>query len=154
MMKRKSGFSLVDVLIASLFLSMVLLGLMWMNSYSSKSSMDAYYEFLAFQIAMEPIEVFRSFGYEWLKQYKENTLPDFPLDKWVDLAQNQTMAVIRRPVECNFFQRLIKLEPVQEGSLNAIRVQVSVSPKDQSRIKSWLRRDTFTLSALIVEEMK
>ena len=58
------GFSLIELLLAMIFLSLVMLSIMWLNSSSSRSSMDAYYEFMAIQLALEPIEVFRTFGYD------------------------------------------------------------------------------------------
>ena len=151
--QKRCGFSLIEVLLAAFFLSMVLIGILWMNSFSGKSSLDAYYEFLALQLAMEPIEVFRAFGYEWLKNYADHPLPDYPVG-WADISQNSTQKKVKHPLECRYFQREITLTPVTKGNQKAVRITVRVAPKAQTRVKTWLSKDVVSFSSLVVEGFK
>ena len=64
--RRVLGLSLLEIVIAMFFMSIAILSFFTMNQASNQSSMDAYYEFLAFSLAREPIEVFRGFGYDYL----------------------------------------------------------------------------------------
>lgn len=150
----RRGFSLIEVLIAMLFLSVVILGLMWMNSFSTRGSNDAYFDFTASQLALEPIEVFRSFGYEWLTTYGgSHYLLDYPLETWIDIESGGGRPGIARSGDAALFKRTISVVPVA-GPPRAMRVTVQVAPRNQSRASTWLMRDVVTMNGLIVERPK
>ena len=140
-----------------LFLSFVLLGVIWMNSSSNRSSMDAYYEFMATQLALEPLEVFRSFGYDWVKKYPGNALAQYPLHDFEDIKSPLNGSGFQYPAEAGLFQRRITLEelPGGAGIPNAIRGKVEVIPKGESRAYAWLlKKDPVRMETLIVEQPK
>ncbi len=150
MRRRRRGFTLVELLLAAFFLSCALLSLIWMNASSSRSSMDAYYKFQAVQLALEPIEVFRSFGYEWLTDYAGHQLAQFPVGKRVDIT-DPAFGGLQHPAECGMFQREITLTPVTGGGLRAIRVTVRVTPRHQSRARTFLLRNDIVMESLVLE---
>ncbi len=154
-MGNRRGFTLIEILIAIVFLSIALLAMLWMNQASNKGAMDAYYEFLGFSLAQEPIEVFRGLGFDWAENYLNDRipeLPDYPLD-WKEV-RDLTFAQAQHPAEAVFFKRHIALEPVEKGGLRALRITVTVSPAEKNRVMAWLSRDDIKLESLIVEKPK
>jgi len=142
---RRRAFSFVELLIGLIFLSLVLLSLMWMNSSSNRGAMDAYYEMLAFSLAREPIEIFRGFGYDWARTYPAHPLPDFPVAEWRPVLIDPNALY---PVEAGSFQRFLELEPVERNGVRAMRVRVRVSPLGAT----WMSRPEIALDALITEQ--
>ena len=119
---KKRGFSLLEVIIAMAFLSVAILSMFWMNRASNQGSMDAYYEFLAFSLAREPIEVFRGFGYDYLKMIADgNVSPPswYPVGAMKDI-EFDLMSDMQYPAEARLFQRLIELTPVTAGKLKRV----------------------------------
>lgn len=124
-MNTRSGFSLVEVMVAGILLSIGFFGLMMVNRSSNQLTLDSYHEFLAIQLAQEPVEVFRSVGYPEctnLLNYKigseEVILIDDP----------------RYPPEASRFRREIKLD-----TSNLPMCLVSVRVTFDSSAGSWLR---------------
>jgi len=147
----------MELLVAMAFLALALLSMLWMNTYSSKGSMDAYYEFLAFSLAREPIEVFRSFGYKWLAKYDNHPLARYPANSGpqqiIDSAGNPD----QHPFEAGLFEReiLIADADYQDSTTGqkilAKKVTVYVRPVKKSRVDNWLRKDEIQLEAFIVD---
>jgi hypothetical protein len=136
--RARRGFSLVEVLMALGFLSTVLLSLIMLNTFSSRSSLDAYYELIAFQLAREPIEVFREFGHRWLERnYLEtlHPLPEFPPTR-VNLEEIDPLA-LRYPAESRAFYREIEVHRCASGP--GIQVTVRIGPRASGRLQYWLR---------------
>jgi len=154
-------------MIAVVVMAVALLSVMMMNSYSSKGTMDAYYQLLAMQLAQEPIEIFRAFGYNVLKT--GSVIPGYPLNTWADVTELQNLYqpdtgsplpdgrypwVVRgaaRPVDSTMFQRYITLTAVNMGTQNGIRITVRVKKKGSTRVGTWLSRDLVTLESLLME---
>ena len=152
---RRSAFTLIEMLVGMLFLSLALLGLMTMNSSSNRGTMDAYYEFMALSLAQEPIEIFRGFGYHWLVDLQAGRIaapPEYPLG-WSEI-RDQSFAEVSYPSEACLFQRHIELTPLENGGVRAIRVRVRIGPKAQTRAAAWLSRTDVSLDALILEQPK
>lgn len=150
----RQGFSLIELLLGMLFLSVVLLGIIWLNSSSNRSSMDAYYEFMATELALEPLEVFRSFGYEWVKQYPGNVMNSYPLHDFEDITSPLNGSGFQYPAEASLFQRKITLQELRGtgATPNAMRVRVEVIPKGDGRASAWLlRKEPIRMETLIVE---
>ncbi len=146
----------MELLVSMAFLSLALLSLMMMNSYSSKSSMDTYYEYLAFSLAREPIEVFRSFGYRWLKTYDNHPLARYPANAGPAQIIDSPTDPDQHPFEAGLFEREISISDATFGGTPALRDSVAVRPVKRSRVEPCLRRgkDDIRMEALIVDGPK
>ena len=154
-MKRRA-FSLLEIIIAMAFLSVAILSMFWMNRASNQGSMDAYYEFLAFSLAREPIEIFRGFGYDYLKMIADgNVAPPawYPVGSFKDIDFS-LMSDMQYPAEARLFQRQIELTPVNSGKLNGMRIKVTVAVKGQSRVEVWMSRKSVSLESIVMERPK
>ena len=150
-MPRMRGVSLIEVLVAVLFLGVLTASVSGIISQARRQSMDAYFEFSALQVALEPIEILRSFGYRFLESYESHPLPGYPLG-WSDVRNGPTG--VQRPVECESFSRQITKELVTDPSgtgPKAIRLTVTVVPQAMSRLAVFLSRKSVTVEALVVE---
>lgn len=146
-MKYRKAFSLVEVMFAAALLAVAVLPLLWMTRYSNQSSMDAYYELLAMTLAKEPIEIFRSLGYETLASNPKAPHPDFPIGE-----QQIPGDGIKRPVEASAFKRKIDLEILPAEKV--ARVVVKVFPSGQNRVWTWMKDNTITMETLIFSKIK
>lgn len=156
-MNRKKGFSLLEIVIAMAFMSIAILAMMWLNSASTRGSMDAYYEFMAFSLAREPIEIFRGFGYETLYEiYNDNSLAPttYPVNRYINMADIMNpMAQIQYPVDAEMFQRRIDLTHVEHNGMNGIRIKVTVSVVGQTRVELWMRKQSVALETIVPERV-
>ena len=115
--------------------------------------MDTYYEFLAFSLAKEPVEVFRTFGYKWLCNYQEHPILKYQIDVgWQEITDEPGGP--QHPFEANLFEREITVADAAYDGVGAKRVVVRVRPKKLGRVDAWLSRDVVTFEALIVEGPK
>jgi hypothetical protein len=151
---KKQGFSLIEALVAMVFLAVAILSLLDLNRLSNKMTMDSYYEFMALQLAREPIEIFRGFGYSRLKSLDTSPLPDFPLEETKNLKD---LPPKWYPRETGAFHRQISLKHEEwtrpDGKISrAFRVKVTVGPSHESWVKTWLTRQTIVLESLIWEQ--
>lgn len=143
----------MELLVSMFFLSLALLGLLMMNSYSTKGSMDAYLELIAFTLAKEPIEVFRNFGYEWTASYQDHPLPKYPLGNHPVVSGT---GIDRYPFDEGTFEREVALQPFRDpqSGIGMVKVRVTVRPRT-SHAKSWFsRKEGVSLEALLFEEIK
>lgn len=122
------GLTLLEILVAAVVLALSLLPLLGINTSSNQMTLDSYFEFLAVQIAQEPIEVFRSVGYP-----ECTNLPGFPIGKAVPVGTNNGVY----PVEATMFDRLIVLDPAK---LPLCTITVFVYPKTSTAAKGWMRK--------------
>jgi hypothetical protein len=127
-MRYRHGSSLLELLMAATILVAGLLPLLLLNRSSNQITLDAYYEFLAVQLAQEPIEVFRSVGYPACTE-----LPRYPLDTVTAISGQDD----RYPAEAAMFDRHISLDL---SRLPLCLVTVKVSPRAGSPTNAWLRR--------------
>lgn len=147
---QRRGLTFLEVLLTMVLLSVALLALLSTTSSANRGSQDAYYEFMAFSLAKEPIEIFRGFGYHWLSEYEKHPLPPFPLD-WAPISDSQ-LGMVLHPAEAASFRRTISLTKVGNDRTRGIRVRVTVAPVGLSRVMAWLSRDEVTMEALIPEK--
>ncbi len=132
-----------------------------MNGFYGRGAQDAFYDFLALQLAREPIEVMRGFGYRWLCQnidglmsgsfsfaYAGGVTREIPLK-----TGEGTLPRVFYPVEAQSFERCITLswqkKPGKPGEFGAILVEVTVRPKEKSRMRAFFSREGITLRGLI-----
>ncbi|PKL44283.1 MAG: hypothetical protein CVV41_06500 [Candidatus Riflebacteria bacterium HGW-Riflebacteria-1] len=150
---RNKGFTLIEIVFAMAILAVAALAMFAMNRASNQNSMDSYYEFLAFSLAREPIEVFRGFGYGNLRMIVDgNVSPPaaYKVNSMQDIEFN-AFSEIQYPAEAAMFKRMIELKPVSHGKLNGISIKVTVAAKSMSRIEVWMRNRTVSLESLILE---
>ncbi len=144
---------MLEIIIAMAFLSVAILSMFWMNRASNQGSMDAYYEFLAFSLAREPIEIFRGFGYEQLKMIADGNIAPpawYPIGSFKNI-EFDLMSDMQYPAEARLFERLIELIPVSSGNINGIRIKVTVAAKGQSRVEVWMSRKSVSLESIVME---
>jgi hypothetical protein len=149
----KKAFTMLEIVIAMAFLSIAILSILWMNKASNEGSMDAYYEFLAFTLAREPIEIFRGFGFECLEEIADgNVSPPsrYPVGDFAAIDFDSTSG-LQYPSEARLFERKIELSRVNSGDLNAIKIKVTVSAKGSSKVDVWMRRNSVSLESLVME---
>ena len=149
----RSGGSLLEVFLASIMLVLVLLPLMYLNSSSNRIATNAYYEFLAFQIAQEPLEFFKGQGFKSMSEYSAHPHPDYSLgSQEIEEAMTLGGEKFFRPRDSRLFRRTIELSNLVVDGFKAVKVEVTVSPRENSTIQTWFTRDFIKLSALIVDE--
>lgn len=124
----KRGLTLIEVLIASVVLSLALLSLFLINSSSNRMTLDSYYELLAVQIAQEPLEVFKVVGFPECMQ-----LPKYP----IGTPEPMTTENGRYPVEAAMFERTIRVDLLTEP---LYVVTVSVTPLPDTKAQTWMRK--------------
>ena len=154
----KNGFTITEVVIAMAILATGVFALLGVNSMANKESMDVYFEDLAFSLAREPIEVFRGFGYEFVKSIKDgNTeLKEYPLGSIsLEYLVGNPDARIDYPAEAANFERHIEITDAGATPVPALNVRVTVTLRDQggkSRAEAWLTRPKISLDAIILEQ--
>ena len=154
----KNGFTFLE-LILGLFLFAMLMAMVFpVLSSSSQTSMNAHYEFVAMQIAKEPLEVFRAMGYRWIQACADspqnNPLGDYPLNSWHSI-RNPLFGNPQNPIhpaETEMFDRMITLDRLQKNGINGFFMTVLVKPKNQTKVMAWFRREMITLSTIIFEQ--
>ena len=149
----KKGFTLIEIVFAMAILAVAALSMFMLNRSSNQQAMDSYYEFLAFSLAREPIEVFRGFGYDSLRMIADGNVSP-PAAYKINSMQNiefNRFAEIQYPAEASMFKRMIELKPVSHGNLKAISIKVTVAAKSMSRIEVWMRNRTVSLESLVLE---
>lgn len=127
---KKSGLTLVEILIAGMVLSVAMLVLFVVNSSSQKMTLDSYYEFLALQIAQEPIEVFRTVGFPAC----EGLTADYPLDSPTPVSDGGRGLY---PLEAAMFERTITID---KSNAPIYLVTVEVSPREKTKARTWMRK--------------
>ena len=150
---KNQGFTMIEVLIALVILAVALFPLLVLNRYSNRGAMDSYFDLLGMQLVQEPIEIFQTFGYDWVDLYKKGAvdLVEYPLDEWKNITEN------RYPTEATMFQRRIELKqlkPLSPNGVNFYLMKVLVKPKEKSRAKQWFSRNEMSMEVLIVERTK
>jgi Tfp pilus assembly protein PilV len=155
--RNKLGLSLLEIVIAIFFMSIAILSFFTMNQASNRSSMDAYYEFLAFSLAKEPIEVFRGFNYDYLSAivFQGAAPPSiYPTDgNFHDITFDPTIDM-QYPSESTLFQRKIELSAVSGSILKGIKIKTTVAVKGSSRAEAWMSNKAVELEAVIMERPK
>lgn len=153
--RKKKAFTLIEIVIGIAMFMIVLLAVFMLNQSSNQSSMDAYYETLAFSLAREPIEVFRGFGYNTVhKIYKGEIIsPIYKIGNYESI-ENDPERTLQYPFEAENFQRRVDLEENTSDGLKYIKITVTVSRKGKSKAENWLSRKDIVLESCIMERPK
>lgn len=156
-MNSRKAFTLLEIVIAMALLVIAVLSMFLMNQASNKSSMDAYYESMAFSLAREPIEIFRGLGYEnCYKIYKNHSLAPsiYKINEMTPIEYNPEIE-LQYPAEAEIFQRMIELEEgMSDKQIKYIKIIVTVAAKGQSKAEVWLSRKSVKLESMIMEQPK
>jgi len=152
--KRKEGFSLVETILAVLFLSIASIGIFSMISHSNRSSMDANLFFLANQLALEPLEVFRAFGYESLGEIGSVPIHGYEVGTWADVPSSDIGSGIERPGGATSFERKIDLTKVELSGTKGFLVSVRIRPVISGKARIFMRKEEVVRSALLLERPK
>jgi len=149
-MKKRRGFSFIEVLIGMVILQIALLSFFLINQSSSSQSMDAYYEFLANSLGNEVIEFVQGLGYEWAVKYLDK--PElFPLGVWHGVLEKPLFAATSYFRECDSFERLINMQKVSSSG-DGILVNIEIRVKSGNKVKSWLSRGELAFSTIVMEK--
>ncbi len=154
--RKKKAFTLIEIVIGMAMFLIVLLSIFMLNQSSNQSSMDAYYEILAFSLAREPIEVFRGFGYDTvLKICRGEISPAlYKVGDYEAIEYNPGID-LQYPAEAENFQRKIDLEEKQSpDGIKYVKIVVTVGVKGQSKAENWLSRKSVVLQSSIMERPK
>ena len=141
MKNQRKAFTLIEIIIAMALMLVLVLSIFMLNQSANKSSMDAYYEMLAFSLAREPIEIFRGMGYDVVKKI-ENSHNLSPEPYTIDTAKPIVCdnGQVQYPFEAQHFTRTIELKNCSENyggkEIHYIKVTVTVEAKGQSKAQS------------------
>lgn len=151
-MNKRKAFTLMEIVIAMFLLTVVLLSVFMLNKSANQSSMDAYYELLAFSLAREPIEVFRGFGYKAVFEIcRDNSKSPalYKVGETVPIKFDPSIG-LQYPADAEIFEREISLK--EDGTEKAVKIKVVVSVKGQSRAEVWMRKKSVVLESIIMEQ--
>ncbi len=159
MMKRK-GFSLLELLIGFLILSIGIGSFLWLNRMSNQVTMDSYYRLLATRLAWEPVEVCRAIGFSRLSLLLRNS-PNEPLkgysNEWIQVPESQENSGgfprLFRPPEASLFERKVVFGELSDGMTSHIAISVEVRLKGESAWGRFLKRNVLQASGLIWEKV-
>lgn len=146
------GFSLIEILIAIFILSIISSGIFLFITGANRSSMDSYFEFMAMQVAKEPVEVFKCFGYSRVSKAQTQPIADYLLNQWQEVEQFSNETGIDRPEETEFFERLIEATPFEDSGLKGVIVKVSVRAFKPGKAKTYVRKGIVEFSGIIWEQ--
>lgn len=148
-MKRK-GFSLIEVLIGLVIMSVALLSFFLINESSNTQSMDAYYEFLAHSLGKELVEFTQGMGYEWALKFMD--APDiFPLGTWHGVLEKPIFSDTSYFREAESFERRVNFKKVEKSG-KGVLVTVDIRVKEKGRASSWLSRNFISYTTIVMEK--
>ncbi len=156
----RGAFTLLELMMAVLVLSVAIATLLGLSSQSQRQTMDAYFRFLALQMAQESLEVAKAVGHARLTARitadPTQPVPGYAAD-WADVAPQLAgppgTPMLERPAQVTAFQRRVRCETVADGEVRGVRVTVEVRPKPEGWFKSWLVRSELSVSHIIMETL-
>lgn len=147
---KRKGFSLIEVLIGMVIMSVALLSFFMINESSNSKSMDAYYEFLAHSLGKELVEFTHGMGYEWAQKYM--TKPDlFPLDEWHGILEKPIFSDSTYFREADSFERKVNFKKVSKAG-EGILITVDIRVKEKNKAASWLSRNFISYTTIVMEK--
>ncbi|MBF0499070.1 MAG: hypothetical protein HQM09_02960 [Candidatus Riflebacteria bacterium] len=151
-MERRSGFTLLELLIATIFLVVAVVSMFSFFTSSNRGSLDAYREAIAYSLAQEAQEWVAGLGYEKLVEMQLNPanplVTRLGLDNFVSIesVRLDDGSLVNYPTDYQQFERKIQL--VHFPSDKIILVRVTVQPKT----KAFIRRGSVVLEKIVGAE--
>lgn len=131
---QRSGFSFVEVMLAIMILGLLAISAFTMISESSRGTANTYHQYLAEQIAREPLEVFRFLGCQKVLAGISGGIADYKFNEWQKIESVSAATGIERPEDATFFERKIIVTPINKDATEAILVQINVRPTRNSTV--------------------
>lgn len=148
--KRRRGFSLIEVLIGMVIMSVALLSYFLVNQASSSQSMDAYYEFLGQTLGNETVEFCQGMGHEWAIKYMKK--PDlFPLKEWHGVLEKPIFSKTSYFRECDSFERIVEMTRISGGG-EGVLITVGIRVKTGNKVRSWMSRSQLEFATVVMEK--
>ncbi|MEW6708647.1 MAG: prepilin-type N-terminal cleavage/methylation domain-containing protein [Candidatus Riflebacteria bacterium] len=151
-LKTFRGMSLIEVMVAVLILSLISSGIFLLITGAGRSSMDSYYEHLALQLAREPLEIFRAFGYERLLVADTQPIADYQINQWQSILKFSSESGIDRPEETESFERFIELQKQDSSPVKGILVKVTIRPKPSGKASAYSSRHSIEFTGVVWEQ--
>ncbi len=133
MKSRRGAFSFVEVMLAAMILGLLAIYVFTMISESSRGTANTYQQYLAEQIAREPLEVFRFLGCQKVLAEISHGIADYKFNEWQKIESVSAATGIERPEDATFFERKIIVTAINKDDIKAILVQISVRPIRNNR---------------------
>lgn len=125
----KDAFSFTEVVLAAMILGLISVYIFTMIFESSRGTSNAYHQYLAEQIAREPLEVFRFIGCQKVLEHVGQQLADYRFNEWQKVEAHSKSTGIERPDEVTGFERKIMVTPITHADSKALLIQVIVRPR-------------------------
>ncbi len=144
------GFSVLEILLAITFLSVALLFLVNMNTFSGRGTMDVYFESMALSLTYETLEWVSAFSYYDLQKEpvldeirKRVGLGGFTPVTDISLSEG---GLLTYPEDYYRFERMVQLETKDKTVMVTVRVRL------RKEELSLFRREEITLQKLVVAD--
>jgi len=125
---KSQGFSFTEVMLAAMVLGLLVIYVFTLISESNRGTASAYHQYLAEQVAREPLEVFRFLGSIKVREYLNTGIADYKFNEWQKIETASAFTGIERPEDAAGFERKITVTPLTHKDMEAILVQVNVRP--------------------------
>lgn len=122
----QKGFSLIEAMLATMVLGLLAVYVFTMISESNRGTTNAYHQYLAEQVAREPLEVFRFLGCQEILKNQQHGLADYKFNEWQQVTAVSEFSGIERPEEATRFERKITATPIEKDGVKAVLLQVNI----------------------------
>lgn len=129
---QRCAFSFIEVMLAAMILGLLAIYVFTMISESNRGTVNTYHQYLAEQIAREPLEVFRYLGCQKVLAGIGSGIADYKFNEWQKIEEVSSATGIERPEDATIFERKIIITPIKKDDTEAILVQVNVRPTRNS----------------------
>lgn len=122
----RAAFSFIESMLATLILGLLAAYIFTMISESNRGTTNAYQQYLAEQIAREPLEIFRFLGCKKVLESQTRGLADYRFNEWQKIAAISEVTGIERPDDATNFERKITLTPLSKDGTEGVLIQVDI----------------------------
>lgn len=140
------GFSFTEIMLAAMVLGLLVIYVFTLISESTRGTASAYQQYLAEQVAREPLEVFRFLGSIKVREHLNTGIADYKFNEWQKIETVSAASGIERPEDATAFERKITVTPLAHKDMEAILVQVNVRPQQGSAGLDQLTRSTIIVN--------
>ena len=123
---KTGGFSFTEVMLAAMILGLLVIYVFTLISESNRGTASAYHQYLAEQVAREPLEVFRFLGSIKVREHLNTGIADYKFNEWQKIETVSALTGIERPEDAAAFERKITVTPLSYKDMEAILVQVNI----------------------------